>query len=284
LIGSILLLMVGLVDFIAGGRRFSFVLRLVILGAIVVLAISGLGFEPMIAISCAVLCLGWVWATRPSKSSTTPDVKSSVPAARLWPPIALFVLVFAMTVYDRTPETAKGFLVDAYSFAVLKSVSSVSLETVLAAVSVGIFLLKSANNITLAALGRAHKEDASEETGAPGVAVTSTDAEPRNKWELFVSNVRVASVRAGEKPKRGPELKGGRIIGPIERLLIVVLAFAGVPQIIAALAAAKGIVRFPEISEDRRSGSKAEEFLVGSLASWTLSAVAVLYISLVQRG
>ncbi|MHA7245765.1 hypothetical protein ACX80C_02985 [Arthrobacter tecti] len=51
-----------------------------------------------------------------------------------------------------------------------------------------------------------------------------------------------------------------------------------------SLSAAKGLVRFPEISEDRGSGSKAEEFLVGSLASWTLSIAGVLYLYLLHHG
>ncbi|MCW3768755.1 hypothetical protein OCL88_19975 [Paenarthrobacter sp. PAE-2] len=283
MIGSILLLMVGLVDFIVGRRWRSLMLRLVLLGTIAALAVIGLGFEPLIAAACAVIALCWVWATRPSKSTPKDNGDSGVPAPRLWPPISLFVLVFVITAYDRTPETAKGFLVDAHSAAVLKSAASISLETVLAAIAAGFFLLKSANNVTLAALGRAHEEDASKAASA-STETEATSAESKNKWELFISSVKVASVRAGEKPKRGPELKGGRLIGPIERLLIVVLAFAGAPQIIAALAAAKGIVRFPEISEDRGSGSKAEEFLVGSLASWTLSAIAVLYLNFVHKG
>ena len=274
--------MVGLIDLV-DGRRWPFVLRLVLLGTIAALAVFGLGFEPLIAAGCAVISLGWVWAMHLSNSMPEKNGDSRVPVPRLWPPISLFVLVFVITAYDRTPETASGFLVDAHSATALNSAASISLETMLAAVSVGIFLLKSANNVTLAALGRAHKEDVSTASGSC-TEPEATAAESKNKWELFISRVKVASVRAGGKPKRGPELKGGRLIGPIERLLIVVLAFAGAPQIIAALAAAKGIVRFPEISEDRGTGSKAEEFLVGSLASWTLSAVAVLYISLVHNG
>ena len=56
----------------------------------------------------------------------------------------------------------------------------------------------------------------------------------------------------------------------------------------AAIMAAKGIVRFPEISRDARShepkggppGASAEEFLIGSLASWTLAAGAGLLVHL----
>lgn len=210
---------------------------------------------------------------------------TSLPTPRLWPVVLLFLLVFGVTAYDRSAETAAGFLVDAYSSVALKIASSTSLETVIAGGAVAIFLTRSANIVARAALGRAHQEDAiiAKEQSSGDAISKPTKAEQRNKWELFVGSKRVAKVRAGEKPERGPALKGGRLIGPIERLLIVVLAFGGVPQIIAALAAAKGVVRFPEIAEDRGSGSKAEEFLVGSLASWTLSAIAVLYISLVHN-
>ena len=48
--------------------------------------------------------------------------------------------------------------------------------------------------------------------------------------------------------------------------------------------AAKGIVRFPEISEDRGVGGKAEEFLVGSFTSWAIAAAAVLYLWVIAAG
>ena len=44
------------------------------------------------------------------------------------------------------------------------------------------------------------------------------------------------------------------------------------------LGAALGLVRFPEISADRGAGSRAEEFLIGSLASWGLAAAGAVVI------
>lgn len=85
---------------------------------------------------------------------------------------------------------------------------------------------------------------------------------------------------AGSVPASG--LKGGRVIGPLERIFIMVLTVVGAYHIVAALMAAKGIVRFPEISADAKraddaaAGTKAEEFLVGSLASWGLAGGAGL--------
>ncbi|WP_128774426.1 hypothetical protein [Actinomyces oricola] len=77
---------------------------------------------------------------------------------------------------------------------------------------------------------------------------------------------------------RPPALRGGRIIGPMERWLILALAGAGVHAAIAALIAAKGVIRFPEVSQDT-SGARAEEFLIGSLSSWSLACVAALMLA-----
>lgn len=88
-------------------------------------------------------------------------------------------------------------------------------------------------------------------------------------------------VAAGAVPHS--RLKGGRVIGPLERIFIMVLTVVGAYHVVAALMAAKGIVRFPEISADAKrdptdvtAGTKAEEFLVGSLASWGLAGGAGL--------
>lgn len=96
----------------------------------------------------------------------------------------------------------------------------------------------------------------------------------------------------GSVPASG--LKGGRFIGPLERIFITVLAVVGAYHVVAALMAAKGIVRFPEISADARransdddeptatAGTKAEEFLVGSLASWGLAGGGALLVLVLQ--
>ena len=73
-------------------------------------------------------------------------------------------------------------------------------------------------------------------------------------------------------------LRGGRWIGPLERLLLLLFASTGMHAAIAAVVAAKGVIRFPEISKDE-GGDKAEEFLIGSLASWTLAALVAVLLS-----
>lgn len=69
-------------------------------------------------------------------------------------------------------------------------------------------------------------------------------------------------------------LKGGRVLGPIERIFIFAMALAGEYTALAAVIAAKGILRFPEISRDI-AGRKAEYVLVGSFVSWAIALVFV---------
>lgn len=92
------------------------------------------------------------------------------------------------------------------------------------------------------------------------------------------ANVVVRLVLAGSGPhvlESENTLKGGRILGPLERWFIFSMALAGQLGAIAAVVAAKGIVRFPEISRSDTSGNKAEYVLVGSFVSWLLALVFV---------
>lgn len=93
---------------------------------------------------------------------------------------------------------------------------------------------------------------------------------------LETGNVIVRVALAGEKSWRPDEsepegaFKGGRLIGPLERVIVLLLTLAAAYPLLAAMLAAKGIVRFPEISRDGETGRRAEYFLVGTLVSWTL--------------
>jgi hypothetical protein len=75
-----------------------------------------------------------------------------------------------------------------------------------------------------------------------------------------------------------PALKGGRVLGPLERLFIVVLWLAGEATAASIVVAAKALLRFPELQAARADGSPGpglhevtEYFLVGSFVSWTVS-------------
>ncbi|MCK6081901.1 hypothetical protein KZX37_14890 [Microbacterium sp. EYE_5] len=88
-----------------------------------------------------------------------------------------------------------------------------------------------------------------------------------------------AALRDGELPDGdAPALKGGRLIGPLERILVFALTVAGAFTLLAAVLAAKGIVRFPEISRDSDTGTRAEYFLIGSLVSWATALGAAFLL------
>ena len=94
---------------------------------------------------------------------------------------------------------------------------------------------------------------------------------------LTPSSLPIIAAQDNPGDDKGPALRGGRWIGPLERLLIIVLAGADAQVAIAAVVAAKGVIRFPEISQDS-SGEKAEEFLIGSVSSWILAALVAMFI------
>ena len=78
------------------------------------------------------------------------------------------------------------------------------------------------------------------------------------------------------------QLKGGRLLGPMERVVIVGLGVAGQLTAASIVIAAKGLLRFPELSSDR--GQKqihqlTEYFLVGSFVSWIVALSGLVLLA-----
>lgn len=107
---------------------------------------------------------------------------------------------------------------------------------------------------------------------------------PANGIVRAVLSVAGSSWRESEQ-----RLRGGRVIGLLERWLVLGLAVVGEPTAAALVVSAKSLLRFPELSRtvreeegDDTPAARAdwvtEYFLLGSLASWTIAlGVAVLY-------
>ncbi|MBW3068620.1 hypothetical protein GZ998_03710 [Actinomyces sp. 594] len=93
-----------------------------------------------------------------------------------------------------------------------------------------------------------------------------------------LSLARGSNASAGALSPLVVAMRGGRWIGPLERILILLLAAAGAQAAVAAVIAAKGVIRFPEINKDQ-DGRKAEEFLIGSMTSWILAVLAIAGVS-----
>jgi len=100
--------------------------------------------------------------------------------------------------------------------------------------------------------------------------------------------VRISLTVAGTNWRKSQQkLRGGRLIGVLERWLIFGLATAGEPTAAALIVSAKSLLRFPELS---RAGANSEAspgqplevdfvteyFLLGSLLSWTLALFPAL--------
>ena len=82
------------------------------------------------------------------------------------------------------------------------------------------------------------------------------------------------------------QLKGGRVLGPMERVLILGLGVAGSLGAASVVVAAKGLLRFPELQREVGEphdgpGDITEYFLIGSFASWliALGGVAVVWFT-----
>lgn len=100
------------------------------------------------------------------------------------------------------------------------------------------------------------------------VAVVLFNIETANKIVRIVLGLPLATSGS-------TETRGGRLIGPLERILIFSLAVAGETLAISAVIAAKGLLRFPEVSaagnNGHDNGRKAEQVIVGSLLSWVIA-------------
>lgn len=95
----------------------------------------------------------------------------------------------------------------------------------------------------------------------------------------------LVGVPAHDNEKR---LRGGRILGPMERVLVVGLGAAGSLTGASLVIAAKALLRFPELRAPDPGGSPhggpsdvTEYFLVGSLASWMLALGGVALLGIV---
>lgn len=95
-------------------------------------------------------------------------------------------------------------------------------------------------------------------------------------WRLERGSRELFKLSRTQPAASAASFRGGRFVGPLERALAFSALLAGMPAVIAGLIAAKGVVRFPEISADRAGGVKAEEFLVGTLSSLLLTVLALL--------
>ncbi len=208
-----------------------------------------------------------------------------------WPAVLLGVLSIGSVVWlgARTDAGLIGTVWDLRS-----PFGDVPFDLAILTLGTGVFLLESANLVVRAALDGEHtwrpselrRSAASDDLDAESAAAHTPDATPNivdagadtdliagvgvDSTDLAAAEreARLNDADAVRDPRAG--FKGGRLIGPLERVLVMLLTLAAAYPILAAMLAAKGIVRFPEISRDGETGARAEYFLVGSLVSWVI--------------
>ena len=96
----------------------------------------------------------------------------------------------------------------------------------------------------------------------------------------------IGAIRPQGLPQPSDRLRGGRLLGPLERVFILGLGLAGQVTAAGIVIAAKGLIRWPELRitardlgderEDHLSiDAVTEYFLVGSFVSWLLAMGAL---------
>ncbi|MFN2319854.1 MAG: hypothetical protein ABR500_09255 [Dermatophilaceae bacterium] len=98
----------------------------------------------------------------------------------------------------------------------------------------------------------------------------------------------VGALKPVGQPQASDRLRGGRLLGPMERLLILGLGLAGQPTAAGLVIAAKGLIRFPELQAQARIGrgtgkepgidELTEYFLIGSFVSWLFALASLAFI------
>ncbi|OII01221.1 hypothetical protein [Curtobacterium sp. MCBA15_005] len=274
MLAGVLLTLVGLADVVrartgtdAAPRRVLTTTVIVLLwAAVATVAVLGLGLAVWSVLVAVVLAALWVATTIPVRSGGAPGGRDrALPWLRRsgsWPAVLLAVAVAVLLLWAPAVDPS-GFVVDWHRDAGPAFVGAVPLAALVAGIGSALFLVDSANVVVAQALPPGLSPDA-----RPGAVA----AEPTRR-KRFDRRRTTRAPGADTDTDGTVTLKGGRMIGPIERLLLAGFSLAGAFPVVAALIAAKGIVRFPEIRRET-TGYQAEYFLIGSLVSWAMAFAA----------
>lgn len=242
IVAALCLVAVGAADLI---RRFAQrrVARMALIVALAA-AIVAIGvFSDAVVPAVIAVIVGAAWVRSMPLDATGP--------ASFWPAVLLAMLVGATTAL--MPERGDPGIIGAV-WHLPSPDGEVGFDAAVLAIGVLLVVAETGNLIVRAALDR------------------------EGTWRPVESGGRFRGGQLRQPQQAATGFQGGRLIGPLERVLVVVLTLAGAYSLLAAMLAAKGIVRFPEISKDGETGARAEYFLVGSLVSWVVALGAAFLL------
>lgn len=263
ILAGLLLLAVGAVDLV---RQFAPRRWIGYLAALIVLLVLGSASAAVLPMVAAIAAgAAWIWAMPADRD----------PRFGFWPAV-LLALLSALSVAWMGERPGAGII--GRTWMLDSPFGPISFDLAVLVAGVIAFLLESGNLVVRAALSSEHSwrpddvdavRDRRRSNGAPdeGESAAGETAPGGGTAEV----VQLAS------PARGG-FKGGRLIGPLERVIVFMLTLTTAYPLLAAMLAAKGIVRFPEISKDGETGARAEYFLVGSLVSWVIALGAAFLV------
>lgn len=146
-------------------------------------------------------------------------------------------ILFALVASSGSVDPISGPLDTWYSNLGFPFARSVAIDQFVLGLSAGLFLLSTANRVVRLVL---------EAAGTPATTSENT-------------------------------LRGGRLLGPMERVVVGAMVLAGEPAGAALIIAAKGLLRLPEIrdstdQEEGKGDQVTEYFLIGTFSSLLLAA------------
>lgn len=252
IVAGFVLLAVGAADLV---RQFAPIRWIGHLATAVLLLLLGSVSDALLPMIAAIVAGAvWLWCM--------PDDRPA--PAGFWPAV-LLALVSVGAVAWIGDRGRAGLIGEVWQ---LRSpFGEVSFDLAILTLGLAAFLLESANLVVRAALDGEHTWRPAEKTGQDRAEEDATDTAVTEAIEPSPAT----------RERRGG-FQGGRLIGPLERILILILTLASAYPVLAAMLAAKGIVRFPEISRDGETGARAEYFLVGSLVSWVIALGAAFLV------
>ncbi|KJL23713.1 hypothetical protein RN51_01247 [Microbacterium oxydans] len=254
IVAGFLLLAVGAADLVRQFAPRRWIGYLVV--AIVLLLLGSISDALLPMVLALVVGALWVWCMPTERPAPL----------GFWPAVLLAALSVGAVVW--LGARSESGLIGA-TWHLRSPFGEVPFDLAMLALGAGVFLLESSNLVVRAALDGEH-------TWIPRDPAVPTVAEEAPVAPDAVEDGATDTASTPRDPRSG--FKGGRLIGPLERILVLILTLAAAYPILAAMLAAKGIVRFPEISRDGETGARAEYFLVGSLVSWVIALSAAFLV------